>query len=68
MGTQTTNFDSLPDSAILRLSAVCELSSLSRTTIYRMVKAKKLSPIQLGERAVGYRVKEIREFLAGGTQ
>jgi len=68
MTAQTKNFDSLPDSAILRPSAICELLSLSRTTIFRMVKAKKLNPIQLGERAVGYKVGEIREFLAGGLK
>jgi prophage regulatory protein len=49
---------------ILRIAAVVTRTSLSRTTIWRLVKAKVFpSPIEISERAVGWYASEVDAYL-----
>ena len=51
-------------SGILRLPAVLELTGLSRTTIWRMVKRGEFpQPVALGARARGWRASEVQEWM-----
>ena len=51
--------------SILRLPAVKERTGLSRSTIYSLIKQKKLkAPIRLGERSVGWLQSDVDEFLS----
>ena len=50
---------------ILRLPAVIELLSLSRSTIYNKIADGTLpAPVSLGGRAIGFYESEIHEWLA----
>ena len=49
---------------ILRLPSVLEVTGLSRTTVWRMVKRDNFpAPIKLGQRAVGWRASEIEAWI-----
>ena len=49
---------------ILRLPEVCKTTGLSKTTIWRMVKAGTFPPpVQLSPRAVGWRRSDIEKWL-----
>ena len=51
--------------AILRLPQVKDLTGLSRSTIYLMIKQGKFrKPIQLGTRSVGWLQSDIEEFIS----
>lgn len=64
MQTIIKDFETLPDSALLRLEFVrILLGNISRSTVYRMVQNGKLTPHQISARAVGYRVGDIRKIL-----
>lgn len=59
------NFDSLPDSASVRLPVVCGLLSRSPASIWRDVKAGRLpAPYKNGPRCTVWRVGSLREHLA----
>ena len=54
----------MDDARVLRLPKVLELTGLSRTTVWRMVKDQKFpAPVQLGARARGWRESEIQKWL-----
>lgn len=58
MTTKTTN------DQILRVDAVSYLTSMSRTSIYRaMNRGDFPRPIRLGERAIGWKMREVRKWL-----
>lgn len=42
-----------------------EAMGLSLSTLRRMTKAGELTPVQLSERRVGYRLEELERFLRG---
>ena len=49
---------------ILRIGRVMERTGLSRTTIWRMVKAGTFpKPVELGSRARGWRSKDVDKWL-----
>ncbi len=49
---------------ILRLRAVCEVTGLSRSTVYRLVSDGGFpKPVRLGPQSVGWRVSEVDEWL-----
>ena len=51
--------------AILRLPQVKDLTGLSRSTIYLLIKQGKFrKPIQLGARSVGWLRSDIEEFIS----
>ena len=55
----------MPDIKILRRPEVERQTQLSKASIYRQMHAGTFpKPVQLGERAVGWRSSEIDEWLA----
>ncbi|MFJ2364553.1 helix-turn-helix transcriptional regulator [Pseudomonas sp. NPDC087697] len=55
------NFDSLPDSAHVRLPVVIALKGVSAATIWRWVKAGILpAPVKLGPNTTAWRVGDLR--------
>ena len=55
----------MPQIAIYRLPAVCEVTGLSKATIYRLLARREFpSRVQLSPRCVGWRVAEIDAWLA----
>lgn len=60
------NFDSLPDSANVRLPVVQALYGCSSTTIWRRVKLGAIpSPRKLSERITTWNVGDLRRALGG---
>jgi predicted DNA-binding transcriptional regulator AlpA len=56
------NFDSLPDSAYVRLKIVCALRGYSESTAWRKVKDGTLpKPKKLSARITGWNVGELRK-------
>ena len=62
--TATQNTSSAPRAAIARTTAACAYLGLSRTTLHRLVKAGKLKPVKLGERAVGFTYADLDRFIS----
>lgn len=59
------NFDSLPDSANVRLPIVAALNGCSVATVWRMVKRGSLpAPRKLSERVTAWNVGELRSVMA----
>ena len=51
--------------AIYRLPAVCEVTGLSRATIYRLLNRGEFpAKVQLSPRCVGWRVADVEAWLA----
>jgi len=64
--TESTATAPAPDSAVfLRIGAVTRLTSLGRSTIYRlMAEAKFPAPVRLSNRAVGWRRADLERWSA----
>jgi predicted DNA-binding transcriptional regulator AlpA len=59
------HFDSLPDSASVRLPVVAGLKACSAATVWRMVKRGDLpAPRKLSQRITAWNVGELRKALA----
>jgi predicted DNA-binding transcriptional regulator AlpA len=59
------NFDSLPDSANVRLPVVAALYGCSPATIFRRVKSGHIpAPRKLSERVTAWNVGQLRQALA----
>ncbi len=55
----------LQDEQIVRLKVVEQLTSLSRATLYRKIKKRTFpKPVSLSDNRVGWRVRELRAWLA----
>jgi prophage regulatory protein len=53
----------------LRVGAVMERTGLSKTTLYRMVRAGSFpKQVQIGVRCTGWRESAVREWIADPTQ
>lgn len=65
--TALANFDSLPDSAHVRLPVVCGLTGTAPATVYRRIAEGKLpQPKHIGGgRASSWQVGELRRALIG---
>ena len=60
------NFSKLPDDALLTVKEICLLTGRSRSSIWRDVKAKRLSkPVVMGINSVRWPVYAVRNFLRG---
>ena len=60
------HFDSLPDTAFVRLNVVRELCGCSKTTIWRMVQRGELPPPRrLTSRVSAWNVGQLRVLLNG---
>lgn len=63
--TALTQFDSLPDSAHVRLPVVRALHSISVPTVWRWVKTGQLpAPVKLGPNTTAWRVGDLRRSMA----
>jgi predicted DNA-binding transcriptional regulator AlpA len=60
-------FDSLPDSAHVRLPVVMELFACSPATVWRMAKRGTLKPKKLSERVTAFNVGDLRRVLQAGV-
>lgn len=60
----TKNFDDLPDAAHVSVRTTAALAGVSQATIWRMVKAGKLTAKKIGLRATRFNVGEIRKLIA----
>ncbi len=58
------HWDTMPDSAMVRLPIVKSLLSVSGATVWRLVKAGKLTTYKLTERTTTWNVGELKRFLA----
>ena len=58
----------MPQIAIYRLPAVCEVTGLSKATIYRLLARGEFpARVKLSPRCVGWRVAEVDAWLAART-
>lgn len=56
----------MESSRILRMPALTRHVGLSKATIYRLLRHRRFpKPIRLGERAVGWRLEDIDEWIDG---
>lgn len=64
---ELAQFDSLPDSAHVRLPTVAALNAVGPATVWRWVKTGRLpAPVKLGPNTTGWRVGELRRAMAAG--
>jgi prophage regulatory protein len=68
MFNDQSNFDEMPDTALVRLPQIIgKIAPVSRSTWWRMVKAGDApSPVKLSRRIIAWRVRDLREWLAMG--
>ena len=58
------NVETIPQ--LVRLPVVLKATGLARSTVYRMVAEHTFPPpVQLGKRAVGWRLEEVRTWTLG---
>ena len=58
----------LPPEGLAKLPAVMNATSVSRSGIYEKIKNGQFpAPVKLGARAVGFRVEEVRAWIAART-
>ena len=63
-----SNFDQLPDQALLSAREVSHISGRSRTSLWRDVMRGSLAdPVKIGSHTVKWRVCDVRQFLNGGS-
>lgn len=49
---------------ILKIKQICEITALSKATIYREIKKGKFpAPLQLTDRSVGWLISEVEEWI-----
>lgn len=60
----TKSFDVLPDAAHVPAKTAAAVIGMSEATIWRMVKAGKLTAKKVGKRATRFNVGEIRKLIA----
>lgn len=59
------DLDKTPDSALLRLPTVLELTGLPKSSWYAGVKAGRYpAPVKIGQRAVAWRAGDVKALLA----
>jgi len=64
-----SHFDSLPDSANVRLPIVAALFNVSKGTVWRYAKTGVIpAPQKLGPRVTAWNVGELRRALAGAVR
>jgi predicted DNA-binding transcriptional regulator AlpA len=60
----TKSFDALPDAAHVPAKTAAAILGMSEASIWRMVKAGRLTAKKIGERATRFNVGEIRKLIA----
>lgn len=62
-------FDTLPADAYVRAPVVAALFTLSRSSVWRWVKAGRIpTPIKIGPQTTAWRVSDLRQALSGGEK
>lgn len=61
---EAENQDAAPTSAVARIPDATRYLRISRSGVYRLIKAGKLRTVQLGARSVGITYAELARFLA----
>ena len=60
-----SNFDNLPDAALISLKELMALSGRSHTSLWRDFLHERLAdPVMIGRRTVKWRVSYVRAYLA----
>lgn len=63
---ESKRIDAFPSNALLRLTDVCRLVGLSRTTIYNRVSDSTFPrPLRISDRCVRWRMQDLLEWTAG---
>jgi excisionase family DNA binding protein len=62
MESASSSLEKLPDRLAYSTYEACEVLSLSRTTLHRLRKARKLKPVHVGSKAL-YTREELIRFL-----
>lgn len=64
------NFDTLPDSALIRMRQLSEVLPLHKTTVWRRVKSGTFpAPVRFAEgRCTAWRVGDVRSWIAAQGQ
>ena len=66
--SRLSNFDELPDQALLSVKEVSHISGRSRTSLWRDVMRGSLAdPVKIGSHTVKWRVCDVRHFLNGNS-
>lgn len=60
-----TNFDNLPDSALIRPKPSAQLLGVSIATLWRLIKRGHIKTQKLTERTTTIRAGDLRAFMAG---
>lgn len=63
-----TEFDTLPNDAIVRQKTVVRLLACSSTTLWRLTRRGQLHPVKLSKGITGFRVGDIRKLLATSSR
>jgi|GEM_PF-684672 len=62
--TAFVNFDSLPDSAFVRIDVVAPLFACAVATVWRRIKTGQIpTPVKLSSRSTAWRVGDLRQAL-----
>jgi len=66
--SRLSNFDELPNQALLSMNEVSQLSGRSRTSLWRdVIRGFLAAPVKIGSHTVKWRVSDVRQFLNGGV-
>ncbi|MDX1915069.1 MAG: helix-turn-helix domain-containing protein [Methylophilus sp.] len=63
-----TNFDHLPDSAMIRPKPSAQLLGVSIATLWRLIRDKKIPVNRLTERTTTIKAGDLRAFMAGKVE
>jgi prophage regulatory protein len=54
---------------VVRMSRLVDMIGLSRSTIWKLLSEDKFpTPIRLGPRSIGWRIKDVEEWIQGREQ
>lgn len=67
MPTDTSKTKPAAPTAVARIPAACAYLSISRSTLYRLVKDGRIRRVQIGPRASGFLYAELDNYLATGA-
>ncbi|QCB46628.1 AlpA family phage regulatory protein [Hydrogenophaga sp. PAMC20947] len=67
MKTDPSNFDTLPNSALVNIKMLCAVSDIAESTAWRRCSLEPdfPQPIKLGPKCTRFKVADIRAFLQG---
>jgi len=48
---------------LIRPAQVCKKLAISSTTLWRLVKAEKLTPIKISQRATAFKLEDVEKYI-----